>query len=139
MIIAPFGICKPLYSSSADTACGSAIGTVGNHRKVSMAKARMYGICSMSLASDVALTASVNLDAVFGRVVGGKFSEGQLGLLREQVKVAHEKGIKARYWNQPEWPIADRNAVWRTLWNEGVDILNVDDLKGAAEFWDGRS
>jgi hypothetical protein len=23
------------------------------------------------------------------------------------------------------------------LWDEGVDLLNVDDLKGASEFWVG--
>jgi hypothetical protein len=34
--------------------------------------------------------------------------------------------------------VGTRNAVWRTLWDEGVDFLNVDDLKGAAEFWEGE-
>ena len=51
--------------------------------------------------------------------------------------MAHGKGIMARYWNQPAYPIGTRNAVWRILWDEGVDLLNVDDLAAAAAFWEG--
>lgn len=90
------------------------------------------------LTSGISPIASVNFHSVFGRIIGREFSTKQLEVLRAHVKVAHDKGIKARYWNQPEWPISERNAVWRTLWDEGVDILNVDDLKGAAEFWEGK-
>ncbi|KAH5267410.1 hypothetical protein HBI70_131630 [Parastagonospora nodorum] len=57
--------------------------------------------------------------------------------VREQVGAAHERGVMARYWNQPAWPVGTRNAIWRTLWDEGVDLLNVDDLKGCSEFWEG--
>ncbi|KAH7396163.1 hypothetical protein BKA66DRAFT_454583 [Pyrenochaeta sp. MPI-SDFR-AT-0127] len=81
--------------------------------------------------------ASTNFANSFGEVRKREFSDAQLDTLREQVDVAHEMGIKARYWNQPNYPIGTRNAVWRILWDEGVDLLNVDDLKGAAEFWEG--
>lgn len=69
---------------------------------------------------------------------GQEFNATQLETLRSQVKEAHGKGIGVRYWNQPGWPIGTRNAVWRTLWDEGVDLVNVDDLEGAARFWEGR-
>ena len=82
--------------------------------------------------------ASTNFKATFGEVRSRAFNASQLERLREQVDVAHQKGIKARYWNQPEWPVGTRNAVWRTLWDEGVDFLNVDDLEGAAGFWAGE-
>lgn len=82
--------------------------------------------------------ASTNFANSFGEVRKQEFSETQLETLREQVDIAHEMGIKARYWNQPNYPIGTRNAVWRILWDEGVDLLNVDDLKGASEFWEGR-
>ena len=59
-------------------------------------------------------------------------NDSQLALLRDQVKVAHGKGIKLRYWNQPPWPISTRNSIWRNLWSEGVDLINVDDLEAAA-------
>ena len=31
----------------------------------------------------------------------------------------------------PAWPLGLRDYVWEVLVKEGVDILNVDDLRGA--------
>lgn len=73
--------------------------------------------------------ASVN----FRRAVGWVWwtlSERQVQVIRAQVQGAHERGLKARYWSAPTWPVARRNAVWRVLLEEGVDYLNGDDLKG---------
>ncbi|OJD19492.1 hypothetical protein AJ78_00561 [Emergomyces pasteurianus Ep9510] len=56
----------------------------------------------------------------------------QLDLLRAQVHSAHQRGLKARYWSIPSWPRSLRNHLWTVLIREGVDILNVDDLKSAA-------
>ena len=82
--------------------------------------------------------ASTDFAVQFGAVTKETFNDTQLATLRQQVKDAHAKGIKVRYWDQPGWPIGTRNAVWKTLWDEGVDLLNVDDLKGVAEFWDSE-
>lgn len=90
-----------------------------------------------ALTSDEAPFASTNFAASFGDVRKRELNDKQLGLLRQQISAAHEKGIKARYWNQPAYPIGTRNAIWRILWDEGVDLLNVDDLKSASEFWVG--
>lgn len=54
-------------------------------------------------------------------------------ILRTQVAEAHAKGIKLRYWNQPEWPLARRDGIWQQLLNEGVDFINADDVVAAAE------
>lgn len=89
------------------------------------------------LTSNEAIIASTNFAAQFGELRKPELNATQLEKLRNQIDVAHQKGIKARYWNQPNWPIRTRNAVWRTLWEEGIDLLNVDDLKAAAEFWEG--
>lgn len=80
--------------------------------------------------------ASTDFEASFGEVRKQQFNDTQLDLLQEQVKTAHDKGIKVRYWNQPAYPIGTRNAIWRTLWDAEVDLLNVDDLQGASEFWE---
>ncbi|KZM27083.1 uncharacterized protein EKO05_0010089 [Ascochyta rabiei] len=90
------------------------------------------------LTSNEAVIASTNFAATFGEMRKAELNDTQLAKLREQIDVAHQKGIKARYWNQPNWPIRTRNAIWRTLWEEGIDLLNVDDLKAAAEFWKGE-
>jgi hypothetical protein len=73
-----------------------------------------------SLTANESPIASTNFAATFG-----------------DVRRREKKGIMARYWNQPAFPIGTRNAIWRILWDEGVDLLNVDDLKGASEFWEG--
>lgn len=73
----------------------------------------------------------------FGRDVGkvvwgsGGVSEGMLKKIRTQVKSAHERGIGIRYWSTPVWPIGVRNGVWKVLVDEGVDLLNADDIKSA--------
>ena len=75
--------------------------------------------------------ASVSFGEAIGELQDGEFSERQLDLLRGQIKGAHRRGLKARYWELPFWPIGMRNHVWDVLVKEGVDLLNVDDLKGA--------
>jgi hypothetical protein len=91
----------------------------------------------VNLTSNESPIASTNFAAVFGDVRRREMNATQLDVLRRQVDAAHGKGIMARYWNQPAFPIGTRNAIWRTLWDEGVDLLNVDDLKGASGFWEG--
>jgi len=58
-------------------------------------------------------------------------TKAQLQLIRKQIAGAHARGLKVRYWSVPEWPRGLRNYLWRTLVKEGVDYLNVDDLKSA--------
>lgn len=76
--------------------------------------------------------ASVALSRGIGRVWFGIFRRGQLRTLRYQLQQAHARGLQARYWGLPTWPISVRNAVWSTLVAEGVDLLNVDDIWAAA-------
>jgi hypothetical protein len=61
------------------------------------------------------------------------FDEEQLHIIRGQVRGAHRRGLKARYWDTPAWPVAVRNTVWKSLIREGADILNVDDLRSASK------
>lgn len=75
--------------------------------------------------------ASVSFGDAIGELWNGQFSDHQMDLLRGQIKGAHRRGLKARYWDLPFWPISLRNHVWDVLVKEGVDLLNVDDLKGA--------
>ena len=77
--------------------------------------------------------ASGSFNDIFGHLIDNEFSTRQLEKLRDQVRGAHQRGLKARYWELPYWPISLRNHVWDVLVKEGVDMLNVDDLKGATE------
>lgn len=74
--------------------------------------------------------ASTSFSSSIG-AVWSNISSAQLEQLRAQIRGAHAQGLKARYWETPAWPRGFRNHVWNVLVEEGVDMLNVDDLKAA--------
>lgn len=76
--------------------------------------------------------ASTSFSSAFGEVRAGVMNSTQTEKLRAQVKLAKERGMKVRYWGAPIWPRYGQKKLWTTLWEEGVDLLNVDDLEGAA-------
>lgn len=77
--------------------------------------------------------ASVSFTRSIGYVWGSRLSQAQLQLLRAQIRGAHERGLRVRYWGLPYWPTGLRNHVWHILIREGVDVLSVDDLVGATQ------
>lgn len=78
--------------------------------------------------------ASVSFAASIGGTWLGGLAPRQLYKIRGQIKGAHERGLKVRYWDTPGWPKGLRNHIWDVLWREGADVLNVDDLVGARDF-----
>ena len=112
-------------------------GTTASPRDVFYdAHLNMLSSTESNITSAISPIASVDFAVVFGEVVNRTFTDAQLSTLQSQVATAHGKGIKARYWDQPGYPIGTRNAIWRTLIDNGADLLNVDDLAGAAGFWE---
>ena len=59
-------------------------------------------------------------------------TEVQRNKIRKLVEAAHSKSIGIRFWDTPGWPVGRRNRVWRALVEEGVDLLNADDLSAAS-------
>lgn len=53
-------------------------------------------------------------------------------MIARQAAAAAKRGLKARYWNTPAWPVGLRDHIWDVLVKEGVGMLNVDDLEGAS-------
>lgn len=86
---------------------------------------------SSQFSSNNSYYASLNFKRSIGSLYRGRLSHAQLKTLRAQIKAAHDKGLKARYWNTPAWPVGLRNHVWKILVEEGADFLNVDDLRSA--------
>ncbi|CAK4030038.1 Altered inheritance of mitochondria 6 [Lecanosticta acicola] len=83
--------------------------------------------------------ASVSFTHAVGFVWRGHLSPRQMEIIRGQIRGAKKRGLKVRYWDTPVWPINKRNHIWHVLMREGADMLNVDDLKGAAvESWRAR-
>ena len=62
-------------------------------------------------------------------------NDKQMSTLRAQIATAKEKGIGARYWDTPYFPVRTRNLVWRTLLHEGVALLNADDLDSVVDYF----
>lgn len=79
--------------------------------------------------------ASVSLHKSIGTIWRGRLTPKQLDIIRGQVRGAHRRGLKARYWDLPAWPLGLRAYVWGVLVREGVDVLNVDDLRGVVGWW----
>lgn len=94
------------------------------------------GNAGTSVTDDYNPTNSYYASASFFDLIGvpwrfGKLSDKQLYKLRGHIAGAHEKGLKVRLWDTPAWPRSLREGIWRLLVDEGVDILNVDDLERA--------
>lgn len=90
----------------------------------------MVGITPTSnFTSQNSYYASVSYRKAIGRPWRGKVTRRQLKIIRGHVRGARERGLKVRYWGVPSWPDWVRREVWGVLQREGVDVMNVDDLR----------
>lgn len=64
----------------------------------------------------------------------GNITDEQRANITRFVGDAHARGITARFWDTPAWPVHARENIWRTLLEEGADWLNADDLAAASSF-----
>ena len=87
-----------------------------------------------NITAAVSPVASTDFMAAIGPVNGTTLNSTQSAALKSQIAVAKSKGILARYWDTPAWPINTRNALWEILLENGVGLLNADDLPAAAGF-----
>lgn len=68
----------------------------------------------------------------------GPIPDADLAHLREVVAATRDAGQALRFWATPEQPGPARERVWSTLLEEGVTLLNTDDLQGLAQFLRSR-
>jgi len=59
----------------------------------------------------------------------GTMSDGELMKLRTIIKSAHAQKKLVRFWALPE-----RENLWQLLYDEGIDLINVDDLPRLEKF-----
>ena len=78
--------------------------------------------------------ASTDYEVAVGWSGIGTISDAQRANITKFVGDAHARGILARFWDTPGWPINARNAVWAELLADGADWLNADDLEAASSF-----
>lgn len=78
--------------------------------------------------------ASTDYEVAVGWSGIGNISDSQVANITKFVSDAHSRGIAARFWDTPGWPINARTNVWKVLLDNGADWLNADDLEAAASF-----
>lgn len=87
--------------------------------------------------------ASTNFKAGGGILSTFAITTPQRKKLEAHVRMAEVRGLVPRYWGTPRWPRNLRDQIWEVLLQNGVGILNVDDLraarKGSWGHWDKRS
>ncbi len=59
----------------------------------------------------------------------GTISAEEKAKVKEIVAKAHARGRRVRFWGAPDKPV-----FWREMLDDGVDIINTDDLAGAQQF-----
>lgn len=69
----------------------------------------------------------------------GPMPDDERQKLETMVSVAHRHGQKLRFWGTPDDATSEREAVWDTLLEAGVDLLNTDDLEGLRGYLERRS
>lgn len=80
--------------------------------------------------------ASVSFQKSVGKV-WFRPSASQADKVNSQIEAASQRGLKARYWDIPNWPISRRNKIWTLLVESGIGVLNVDDVSSAGRWnWD---
>lgn len=84
--------------------------------------------------STISPIASTDYEVAVGWSGIGNISDAQLANVTKFVGDAHARGIAARFWDTPGWPIHARNNVWQMLLENGADWLNADDLEAASTF-----
>lgn len=77
--------------------------------------------------------ASVSFQEEIGNLWHGMLTPQKVLKIRGQITGARSRGLRARYWDTPAWPVGRRDHVWDVLMREGVGALNVDDLEAARE------
>lgn len=119
----------------------------GNRVPVETLMASPNGVChydgrlpDLTRPRDVRWMPIVSADwSRFSRWQGeGALPEADRRRLQAAVRAAREAGQHLRFWATPERPGPARETVWSTLLDEGVTLLNTDDLTGLAAFLQER-
>ena len=77
--------------------------------------------------------------ADFGSTIGWlgilPISSSQRSTIKEWFGDAHSRGIKARFWDTPDYLVPVMEQIWGELLNDGEDWLNVDHLTDAKNYY----
>jgi len=86
------------------------------------------------VAPDFMPLVSDNWSKTFSWRGDGEMPAAERQLLDDIVARAHAAGYRLRFWETPDHPGPERDAIWQTLEAAGVDFINTDDLLGLETF-----
>jgi len=84
--------------------------------------------------SDLVPLVSAPWNGTFAWQGYGEISAKELDKLRLIIKAAHQQGRLVRFWAVPH-----RENIWQVFYNEGVDLINADDLPRLQKFLKSQS
>ena len=79
--------------------------------------------------SDLVPLVSAPWNGTFSWQGYGQISAKELERLRAIIKVAHDQGKLVRFWSVPH-----SENLWQVFYNEGIDLINADDLPRLEKF-----
>lgn len=85
-------------------------------------------------ATDLVPLVSAPWNRTFSWQGFGTMSDGELMKLRTVIQAAHAQKKLVRFWAVPE-----RENLWQLLYDEGIDLINVDDLPRLEKFLQKQS
>lgn len=77
---------------------------------------------------------SDNWSSHFSYKGSGPMPADQQQKLKTIIETTHKKGRIVRFWATPDRPSPERQNLWHILLENGVDLLNTDDLPALQEF-----
>lgn len=86
--------------------------------------------CENNFPSKLVARGSTHYKSIFSWRGEGEIPKDELEKLRKIIAEADKCDKKIRFWAMPQ-----NENVWRTLLNEGVDWINIDNKKKFAEFY----
>lgn len=64
----------------------------------------------------------------------GEMPQAEREKLQQIIAGAHARGQRIRFWDTPDEATSSREAVWRELVANNIDLIGTDDLAGLREF-----
>ncbi len=86
------------------------------------------------ISSDLVPLVSAPWNGTFSWQGYGDISAQELEKLRAIIKAAHEQGKLVRFWAVPH-----SENLWQVFYNEGIDLINADDLPRLQKFLKSQS
>ncbi|MBT4846342.1 MAG: hypothetical protein HON92_13005 [Planctomycetaceae bacterium] len=86
------------------------------------------------ISSDLVPLVSAPWNGTFSWQGYGDISAQELEKLRAIIKAAHEQGKLVRFWAVPH-----SENLWQVFYNEGIDLINTDDLPRLQKFLKSQS